>query len=79
MRGPNVAILLVVAVRCASSSVDYTPQITVVPGAAARSLWIQSKSPESGPESGEDAKAPDEPHPNTAPNVAADEGDATSE
>jgi hypothetical protein len=43
------------AFGCASSSPDYTPQITVVPGAAARSLWILSKSPSQSPEAGADA------------------------
>jgi hypothetical protein len=36
------------AFACASSSADYTPQITVVPGAAARSRWILSKRAEAG-------------------------------
>jgi len=37
--------LVVSAASCASAPSDYTPQIPVVPGAAARSLWIASKRP----------------------------------
>jgi hypothetical protein len=51
MRGSTAAIGLLCAFgtfACASSSADYTPQITVVPGAAARSLWILSKRAEAG-------------------------------
>jgi hypothetical protein len=36
--------LVISAVACATPS-DYTPQIHVAPGAAARSLWIASKRP----------------------------------
>jgi hypothetical protein len=32
------------AAACAASSSDYTPPIRVVPGAAARSMWIASKN-----------------------------------
>jgi hypothetical protein len=40
-----VPVVLVPAnVGCAGPSEDYTPQIHVVPGAAARSLWIASKN-----------------------------------
>ncbi len=49
------AISCLLAFGCASSSADYTPQILVVPGAAARSLWILSRSPEAG----DDAEARD--------------------
>jgi hypothetical protein len=51
MRCPAAAIGVLCAFSafgCASSSFDYTPQITVVPGAAARSLWILSKRAEAG-------------------------------
>ena len=37
--------LFLSTVACASTPSDYTPQINVVPGAAARSLWIGSKNP----------------------------------
>jgi hypothetical protein len=53
MRCPAAAIGVLCALGafgCASSSADYTPQITVVPGAAARSLWILSKRAEAGEE-----------------------------
>jgi hypothetical protein len=40
-----VPVVLVPAnAGCAGPSEDYTPQIHVVPGAAARSLWIASKN-----------------------------------
>ncbi len=63
------------AIGCARSSADYTPQIAVVPGAAARSLWILSKTLREDAEPGEDgdggedesvereAEARDEPQP----------------
>jgi hypothetical protein len=43
-------------VGCAGTAEDYTPQIRVVPGAAARSLWIQSKNvgPDADPGAEED-------------------------
>jgi len=43
-----VAVSILCALGCASSSAEYTPQIKVVPGAAARSLWILSKSADAG-------------------------------
>jgi hypothetical protein len=56
----GIAMLGAGAVACAGPSLDYTPQIAVVPGAAARSLWILSKSAEAGEdaEDGDDAGAP---------------------
>jgi hypothetical protein len=44
MLGALVGLVLSGA-ACASTPSDYTPQINVVPGAAARSLWIGSKNP----------------------------------
>jgi hypothetical protein len=40
-----LALLVFSCAACASTPSDYTPQINVVPGAAARSLWIGSKNP----------------------------------
>jgi hypothetical protein len=42
-------------VACAAPSTDYTPQIHVAPGAAARSLWILSRNAKKT--EGEDAEA----------------------
>ena len=45
--GAVVALLAVIvpaSAGCAGPSDDYTPQIHVVPGAAARSLWIASRN-----------------------------------
>jgi hypothetical protein len=44
VRGFLGVVLMVGWVGCASPSTDYTPQIHVAPGAAARSLWILSKN-----------------------------------
>jgi hypothetical protein len=63
-RGALVGLVLSGA-ACASTPSDYTPQIHVVPGAAARSLWIGSKNPP------EDAGA--------TPAEEADDGSRSSE
>jgi hypothetical protein len=50
---------LAIALACAACAAqsDYTPQIAVVPGAAARSLWIASKRPPPAEPEEEDASA----------------------
>ena len=45
--------VLLLGASCASTPSDYTPQINVVPGAAARSLWIASKRPPVEDDAGE--------------------------
>ena len=47
--------LFLLGASCASTPSDYTPQIPVVPGAAARSLWIASKRPPVEEDAGEPA------------------------
>jgi hypothetical protein len=37
------AVIVLAVASCAAQSIDYTPPIRVVEGAAARSLWIPSK------------------------------------
>jgi hypothetical protein len=57
----GLCVVVAAAVACATPS-DYTPQIHVAPGAAARSLWIASKRPapaadeEDAGEAGEEAE-----------------------
>ena len=69
MRGANAWIAMLCAwgaIECAGSALDdYTPRIAVVPGAAARSLWILSRNAEAGEgaEAGEEADALVEPQP----------------
>jgi hypothetical protein len=46
----GMAIVWVAAGACAPQASDYTPQIHVAPGAAARMLWIQSKNAPKGDE-----------------------------
>jgi hypothetical protein len=53
MRAALVGLSLSLAGACASTPSDYTAQIRVVPGAAARSLWIASKRPPAEEDAGE--------------------------
>ncbi len=48
MRGTLLALALALTAAACASESDYTPQIHVVPGAAARSLWIGSKNAPDG-------------------------------
>jgi hypothetical protein len=58
-----LAIVVPASAGCAGPSEDYTPQIHVVPGAAARSLWIESKNvtKEAGLEPGTEETDPSDP------------------
>jgi hypothetical protein len=54
-----LALSLLALTACAPQASDYTPQIEVQPGAAARSLWIGSKAPEEGGAKAEEAEDPE--------------------